>query len=109
MSANRPGRSAARLAWLLVCWGVGVAALLLGLLWWMAPAAEAARGADEPQRRMLAAYAALLLAVVLVLLLVGHTLVFQLRRMFARREARRPTVYTDAWRESGRRTPPDAG
>ena len=86
-------------------------AIFVVVLWavtvlYLPAAASAVRDADPQQRRQLSASALLILAVVLFVLFAGLLLTFRIGRYFFPRPSAdrpKPTVYTDAWAEAGRR------
>jgi heme/copper-type cytochrome/quinol oxidase subunit 2 len=91
-------------------------AAILGLTTWfyLLPALRAALAATQPaQRKQLAAVSLLVLAIVLLTIVAWLVITVGFGRFFfpRKREPQKPTTYTDAWGESGRRMPtppPDA-
>ena len=73
--------------------------------WYLLPAFEASQGATGIEKRQLAAQSRLLLAIILFILVAGILLTFRFGRYFVPRvgEKQKPTQYSDAWAESGRR------
>ncbi len=82
--------------------------LLLVMLishFYLLPATKVFGQADSRSRESLAADATLIMTVVLFLLFVGLLFTFGVGRFFRVRQTKpsKPTKYTDAWEESGRR------
>jgi predicted MFS family arabinose efflux permease len=102
---SRLGRS----IWPIVFFLLGFEAMLILITHqYLLPAYDAAAHADQAGRHQLDAVSSLLLMVVLTIIVVGVILVFRVRRYFKTDHDTRakPTEYSDAWAESGRRSPP---
>jgi Trk-type K+ transport system membrane component len=103
--------SFSRLLVAIVLYLSGFAGVLMLVCWlYLFPAIRAAASAiehhDPRQKKELAATASLVLVVVLFVLFAGLLLAFRMGRFFFPRPQpprAKPTEYSDAWEESGRR------
>jgi hypothetical protein len=90
-----------------------VVLLILVSNYYLLPALKASQTPDPEGRKILSAHAAMVMALLLVVLLLGLLMAFRIGRFFRPRPStpRKPTVYVDAWKESGKRmqVPKDEG
>jgi|SRR5688572_7309736 len=99
-----------RIYWATLAFLLGFSALIVFVsYWYLFPAMEATRDANPAERRQLVAHAWLLLTIIMVILVSGMILTFRVGRFFLpprTGERPKPTKYSDAWAESGKRLDP---
>ena len=106
--SSRPIIKAILLAWPLVVFLLGVAALIVLVSnEYLMPAGDAVLDATPKQKKLISAYSALLLSIVLLIITTGLFMVYRHRRatraLLMPSAKDKPTKVVDAWAESGKR------